>query len=123
MRKGRVMGVKKKINRKRRGMTASGYASYAVLLLLITFFLLACELSPSQVTRVVDTPIFTPADGRLEITDSIAMRSNTAEATIYYTTDGSTPDSSSSIYTGSLTANSLGRGNKIVKGRRSTGGI
>jgi hypothetical protein len=49
------------------------------------------------------TPTFSVAAGTYTSTQTVTISDATAEATIYYTTDGSTPTINSSIYTGPLT--------------------
>jgi N-acetylneuraminic acid mutarotase len=49
------------------------------------------------------TPTFSVAAGTYTSTQTATISDATAEATIYYTTDGSTPTMNSSIYTGPLT--------------------
>jgi Chitobiase/beta-hexosaminidase C-terminal domain len=44
------------------------------------------------------TPTFSPAPGTYSTTQSVALADTTAGASIYYTTDGSTPTTSSTLY-------------------------
>ena len=46
----------------------------------------------------VSAPVFSPAAGSFTSDQSVSLSSDTASATIYYTTDGSTPSSSSLVY-------------------------
>lgn len=59
-----------------------------------------------RTTMVASTPTITPAGGTYKKpnpTDPITMTDTTPGATIYYTLDGSTPSTSSSIYTAPIT--------------------
>ena len=47
------------------------------------------------------TPAFSPAPGTYSTTQSVALSDSTPGASIYYTTDGTTPHTSSTLYTGS----------------------
>ncbi|MGB6192646.1 MAG: chitobiase/beta-hexosaminidase C-terminal domain-containing protein, partial [Terracidiphilus sp.] len=48
------------------------------------------------------TPVFSPAAGTYTTTQSVTISDTTAGATIYYTTDGTTPATSSTQYTGPI---------------------
>ncbi|MCR4602409.1 MAG: M6 family metalloprotease domain-containing protein [Prevotella sp.] len=51
----------------------------------------------------VATPTFSPESGYYEEAQNVAISCSTANAVIYYTTDGSVPTTSSTLYTGPLT--------------------
>ncbi|MSU78488.1 MAG: hypothetical protein EXS16_10385, partial [Gemmataceae bacterium] len=72
------------------GLTAS-YAFSAVTV--------GVSASPSY---VVATPTFSPPAGFYATTQSVTIASVTVGAAIYYTTNGSTPTSSSTLYTGAI---------------------
>jgi hypothetical protein len=48
------------------------------------------------------TPVFTPPGGTYSLTQTVTITDSTPDSTIYYTTDGSTPTTSSTKYTGPL---------------------
>ena len=50
----------------------------------------------------VATPEFTPAAGTYDAAQSVEISCDTDDATIYYTTDGSTPTTSSSVYSSAI---------------------
>ena len=52
------------------------------------------------------TPTFSVADGEVTKGTTVTISSATEGATIYYTTDGSTPTTSSSVYSNAITINS-----------------
>jgi beta-glucanase (GH16 family) len=52
------------------------------------------------------TPTFTPAAGSYSSVQSVTINDTTVGATIYYTTDGSTPTTSSSVYSTPITISS-----------------
>jgi hypothetical protein len=54
---------------------------------------------------VVDTPVFSPPAGTFNDSVSVSISTTTGGASIYYTVDGSTPTSSSILYTGPITLN------------------
>ena len=51
------------------------------------------------INGTVGTPTFSPVAGTYSSTQNVTISSTTAGASIYYTTDGSTPDSGSTPYT------------------------
>lgn len=53
-------------------------------------------------SSTVETPTFSPAEGSYSSTQSVTISCATAGATIYYTTDGSTPSTSSSVYSSAI---------------------
>ncbi len=60
-------------------------------------------VAPTSGTTIVSAPVFSPAGGTYTTAQTVSISSSTSGAAIYYTTDGSTPSSSSSLYTGALT--------------------
>lgn len=59
-------------------------------------------IEPTGIASQVATPAFSLAAGTYEGTQSVTLSCATSGATIYYTTDGSTPTTSSSVYSGAL---------------------
>jgi hypothetical protein len=57
------------------------------------------------VQQQVGTPAFSPAAGTYTSSVSVTITSSTPGATIHYTTDGSTPTTSSAVYTGAIVLN------------------
>ena len=55
--------------------------------------------------EVVATPVISPAGGEVEEGAAVTISCATEGATVYYTTDGSTPTTSSAVYTGAITVN------------------
>ena len=60
----------------------------------------------TAVALVVATPTITPNGGNFSGSVSVSMQSATSGASIYYTTDGSTPTQSSTLYTAAMTLTS-----------------
>jgi hypothetical protein len=57
-------------------------------------------------TPIVATPAFSPAAGTYSSAQSVTLSDGTSGATIYYTTNGTTPTTSSAQYTGPIAVNS-----------------
>jgi hypothetical protein len=76
---------------------ASGYATSAVGSAAYT---IQTQLLPAAI------PTFTPAGGIYSAAQSVTISDATAGASIYYTTNGTTPTASSTLYTGAITVNS-----------------
>lgn len=73
----------------------SGSANYAA----------ASQVTHSIVVNLIGaaaTPVFTPAGGSYTAVQSVAITDATAGAVIYYTTDGTTPSASSTVYSGPI---------------------
>lgn len=81
---------------------------YSVILLV----LLSCGIgqlptdpnnSGGSVVGTVATPVLSPTPGTFPSSQSVTITCSTTGATIYYTTDGSAPTTTSSVYTSSIT--------------------
>ena len=59
----------------------------------------SCSASITSVGAQVATPTASPAAGTYSSTQNVTLSTSTGGATIYYTTDGSTPTTSSQVYT------------------------
>ena len=57
-------------------------------------------------TTATATPTFSPAAGTYSEEQTVTISSATSGAAIYYTTNGSTPTTSSTVYTGPITVKS-----------------
>jgi hypothetical protein len=68
------------------------------------YFATLCEARVRKVSYPTQaaTPSFSPAAGTYTGTQSVAITDSTANATIYYTTDGSTPTTGSTQYNGAI---------------------
>src|SRR3974377_1016403 len=68
---------------------------------------------------VAATPTFSPSPGTYSSTQTVSLSDTSSGATIYYTTDGSPPTTSSTIYNGSITVSAT----EILKAIASGGGF
>ncbi len=75
-----------------------------VLSFFSVVFCLACLASgtPASATQVA-TPTFSPAAGTYTSTQMVSISDSTSGATIYYTTNGSTPTTNSAVYSSAIT--------------------
>jgi hypothetical protein len=73
--------------------TASGLSDSAVA---SAAFVISAGATPTE------APVFSPAGGSYPSGQSVSMSSATAGAVIYFTTDGSTPTTSSAVYSGAV---------------------
>lgn len=60
----------------------------------------------ATLVSVTATPTFSPAAGIINSPQSVTIADSTSGAAIYYTTDGSTPTTSSTVYSGAITVSS-----------------
>ncbi|MCX7029616.1 MAG: chitobiase/beta-hexosaminidase C-terminal domain-containing protein [Spirochaetes bacterium] len=69
----------------------------AAALIVMVLLVVSCP-SPGPDLETVATPQFTPAAGAYVTDENVTITCPTSGATIYYTTDGSTPNTSSSVF-------------------------
>lgn len=76
----------------------------------ITFRISNHEVNASAtlIQTTPEAPTFSPAGGTYNSNQSVTLACSTSEATIYYTTDGSEPTTSSTVYSGAIVLNSEG---------------
>jgi hypothetical protein len=78
--------------------TASGYSTSAVA--IATYTITGTTLAPAA------TPTFSPPSGTYTAPQTVTISDATTGATIYFTTNGTTPTTSSTQYTGPITVSS-----------------
>jgi beta-glucanase (GH16 family) len=61
------------------------------------------EITQSSTQPVTATPAFSPAAGTYSSAQTVNISDSTSGATIYYTTNGTTPTTSSTVYSGPIT--------------------
>ena len=85
---------------------ASGYQAAGT-----TYTLKVTSSHNAQITKIevfyasgstVATPTFSPAEGTFTSAQNVEISTTTEDATIYYTTDGSTPTTSSNVYSSAI---------------------
>lgn len=89
-------------------LTYNGHAGSATVLVMATSkknSTVFVQASVSFAIPAVEAPIFSPAQGTYNQTQNVAINCATSGAVIYYTTDGSTPTTSSSVYSSPITVN------------------
>jgi hypothetical protein len=64
------------------------------------------ELADAAAILPAATPVFSPAGGNYTTAQTVMITDSTPGATIYYTTDGTTPTKSSSVYSEAITVSS-----------------
>jgi Chitobiase/beta-hexosaminidase C-terminal domain len=71
-------------------------------------------------TGTIATPTFSPVAGTYNAAQSVAISDSSSGTTIYYTTDGSTPSTSSTQYTGAITVSNSETINAIATASGAT---
>jgi mannan endo-1,4-beta-mannosidase len=66
-------------------------------------YALTVENCPSYQNAAVATPVFNPPSGSYTSPQTVSITSSTTGATIYYTLDGSTPTTTSNVYSSPIT--------------------
>jgi Chitobiase/beta-hexosaminidase C-terminal domain len=66
----------------------------------------AVATSVYTISAVIPAPTFSPVGGTYATTQTVTIADATAGTTIYYTTDGTTPTTSSTVYSGPITVSS-----------------
>ena len=91
-------------SRSQHSRTGARVAAYAVALCL-SFLALFSATASAQVTSSA-APAFSPAAGAYASAQTVTISTITPSATIYYTTNGTTPTANSTVYSGPITVSS-----------------
>ena len=84
--------------------TPTDTTAYAIATLGVSLTVNASSAPPPPPSTVA-TPVFSPAPGTFSSTQQVSLSTTTSGATIYYTTDGSAPSTSSTEFTGPIAVN------------------
>jgi hypothetical protein len=82
--------------------TISGYPVITLSVLAIAFVLARCPNPAPPTLDQVGAPTFSPAAGVYGGDQSVTIGCSTSGATIYYTTDGMDPNTSSAAYSSAI---------------------
>ena len=74
----------------------------AKILLTVIFLVLASSLTAAGQSTSTQAPVISPGSGTYHAAQSVVLTDSTPNATIYYTLDGTTPSTSSSLYSGPI---------------------
>ena len=85
------------------GCVKSRLHSYALSAFSLCLFLAFCASGTMASAQTVATPGFSPAAGTYTSTQTVTISDSTSGATIYYTTNGTTPTTNSTVYSSAIT--------------------
>jgi hypothetical protein len=96
-------------------------AALAAIVLVLAFVVTGCPNPSGPGLDTVATPTFSPAAGTYDADQSVTIACATSGATIYYTTNGSTPSTSSTQSTGAISVS--GSGTTTIKAIAAKSGM
>ena len=85
------------------GQTFTASGDYEVLVGTSTNGCDSIRILHLTLMEQVKTPTFSPAEGEYNLAQNVEISCETADATIHYTTDGSTPTAASAVYSEAIT--------------------